>query len=171
MGADRADFRSLLADHEVTAFAALPHDFFALFEDSLHFDVVEKLEVAFFVGLFNGAHGAELLGEFGETFLFGGFGEAFVHVRPFVIFAFGGGLEVGGRVAETFEVLEPDLGVLTLVHGRFHEEFGDLLITFLAGDAGKVVVLVAGLGFTGKSGPEVLFGLGSCKLVCHGMAL
>ena len=119
------------------------------------------------MGLFNGADRTELRGEFGEAFLFGGLGEAFVHVRPFEVFAFGGGLEVGGRVADAFKVLEPDLGVLTFVHGRFHEELGDLLIAFLAGNAGKVVVLVAGLGFAGKSGPEVLFGLGSSKLVRH----
>ena len=48
MGADRADFRSLLADDKMATFSALPHDFLALFENLLGFDVVEKLQIAFF---------------------------------------------------------------------------------------------------------------------------
>ena len=67
MCANGAHFRSRLADHQVTAFAALPHHFFALFEDLLHLNVVEKLQEAFFMRLFDGADGAELCCEFGKA--------------------------------------------------------------------------------------------------------
>ena len=68
VAADRADFRSLRADDEVTADAAFPHAFAGLFEDLLHFNVLQKLEIAFFVGLFDGGDSAELGGEFREAF-------------------------------------------------------------------------------------------------------
>ena len=62
MGAHRADVRRLLPERKVTAFAALPHDFVGLFKEGLYFDVLQKLEIAFFVSLFDGAHGTELRG-------------------------------------------------------------------------------------------------------------
>ena len=77
MVADRAHFGGFLSHDEVTAFTALPHHFFALFEHLLHFDVVQKLEEPFFVCLFDGSHAAELEGEFGEPFFFGVTGELF----------------------------------------------------------------------------------------------
>lgn len=66
MRADGADFRSARADNEVAALPALPHNDFALLEDFLHFDVVQELEITFFVVLFDGADTAELSGEFGK---------------------------------------------------------------------------------------------------------
>ena len=101
--ADGADFRGLRADDEVAADAAFPHAFAGLFEDLLHLNVLEELEVAFLVGAFDGADGAELGGEFGKAFLFGVLGELDVHVGPFVVFAFSGGLEVGGRGLDAAE--------------------------------------------------------------------
>ena len=64
-------------------------------------------------------------------------------------------------------MLEPDLGMLAFVGSRFVKKLGDLLVAFLAGNAGKIVVLVASLRLTGKRSPEVLFGLGACKLIGH----
>lgn len=57
VAADGADFRSLRADDEVAADAAFPHAFAGLLEDLLHFDVLEELEVALFMGAFDGADG------------------------------------------------------------------------------------------------------------------
>ena len=151
----------------MTAFATLPHHFFALFEDLLHFNVVEQLQEAFFVSLFDGAHSTELRGEFCKAFGLGRLCKTFVHVRPFVVFTAGGSLQIFGRVADALQVLEPDLGVLAFVGSRFVKKLGDLLIAFLAGNTGKVVVLVASLRLTGKRSPEVLFGLGACKLLGH----
>ena len=136
--ADGADFRGLRADDEVAADAAFPHAFAGLFEDLLHLDVLEELEVAFLVGAFDGADGAELGGEFGEAFLFGVLGELDVHVGPFVVFAFSGGLEVGGRGLDAAEGGEPQAGVFLFVAGRRQEDFGELLIAFALGDFGEV---------------------------------
>lgn len=167
MSADRADLGSRLAHAEVAAFTALPHHDFTLGKDLLHFDVLQKLQEALFVSLLDGADGAELSGELCKAFLFGSLGKAFVHVRPFIVFTGSGCLEVLGRVADAVEVLEPDLGMLALVVCGLFEDLGDLLKTFLAGNAGKVGILVAGLGFAGKSGPEVLFGLRTGKFRRH----
>ena len=87
----------------MTADAAFPHAFTGLFEDLLHFDVLEELEIALFMSLFDGADGAELGGEFREAFFFSFLGELDVHVGPFVVFAFSGGLEVGGRGLDAAE--------------------------------------------------------------------
>ena len=116
--------------------------------------------VAFLVGTFDGADGAELGGEFGEAFLFGVLGELDVHVGPFVVFAFSGGLEVGGRGLDAAEGGEPQAGVFLFVAGRRQEDFGELLVAFTLGDFGEVRVLVAGLAFR-EGGLEVLFGLGA----------
>lgn len=70
MCANGAHLGSRLTDHQVTAFAALPHHFFALFEDLLHLNVVEKLQEAFFMRLFDGSDGTELCREFGKAFGF-----------------------------------------------------------------------------------------------------
>ena len=67
----------------------------------------------------------------------------------------GGGGEVGGGVADAAEVLEPKLGVLFFIQGRFLEEGGDLLVAVLLGAGGEVVVFVAGLGFAGEGEGEV----------------
>ena len=159
--ADGADFRGLRADDEVAADAAFPHAFAGLFEDLLHLNVLEELEVAFLVGAFDGADGAELGGEFGKAFLFGVLGELDVHVGPFVVFAFSGGLEVGGRGLDAAEGGEPQAGVFLFVAGRRQEDFGELLVAFTLGDFGEVRVLVAGLAFACEGGLEVLFGLGA----------
>ena len=145
----------------MAADAAFPHAFAGLFEDLLHLNVLEELEVAFLVGAFDGADGAELGGEFGEAFLFGVLGELDVHVGPFVVFAFSGGLEVGGRGLDAAEGGEPQAGVFLFVAGRRQEDFGELLVAFTLGDFGEVRVLVAGLAFACEGGLEVLFGLGA----------
>ena len=45
----------------MTTFTALPHDLFAFFEDALHFNIVEKLEEAFFMSLFNSSDSTKSL--------------------------------------------------------------------------------------------------------------
>ena len=167
MGADWADFRGLRAYDDVSAVAAFPDLDFALFEDFCCFDVLEECTVAFFMRFFDGGDHAELLGEGGEAFGFGGLGEAFVHVRPFVVFTVCGSLQVLCGVADAFEFLEPHLGVFLFVVGGFQEQCGDLFKAVFFGAACEVGVLVACLGFAGECGLQVLFGLSASVFVCH----
>ena len=152
----------------MTADAAFPHAFAGLFKDLLHFDVLQKLEVAGFVGAFDVADQAELRGDFRKAFGFGFFRKSLVHVGPFVVFAFRGGLEVGGRTLDAAQRVEPEAGVFLFVAGRRQEDFGELFVAFAAGHFGEVRVLVAGLAFTGEGGLEVGFGLRAGELVAAG---
>ena len=145
MGADGADFGGLGAYDDVSAVAAFPDLDFALFEHLCGFHVLEEGAVAFFVHLFDCGDFAELGGERGKAFFFGGLGEAFVHVRPFIVFTVGGCLQVLGGVADAFEFLEPQLCVFFFVVGCFLEQGCDLFEAVLLGAAGEVGVLVAGL--------------------------
>ena len=123
------DVGSLHADHDVAADAAFPHRHFALFEDLLHLNVVQELAVALFMGLFDRANHAELRGDFGKAFFLGFLGEAVVHIGPLVVFTFGGGLQVGGRIADAAEQVEPQAGVFLFIVGlRFAGKgFGQVL--------------------------------------------
>ena len=67
MGADRADFRSLRADDDVPAVAALPDFDFALFEDLLGFHILQEGAVTLFMVLLDGRNTAELLRQLGEA--------------------------------------------------------------------------------------------------------
>ena len=49
MSTNGTSFGSFLADYEMTAVTAFPHDFFALFKDFLHFYIAEKFAIALFV--------------------------------------------------------------------------------------------------------------------------
>ena len=62
------------------------------------------------------------------------------------------------------EQLEPDLSMLFLVAGGLLEDVGDLVVAFLLGGGSIVGILVAGLGFTGKSGHQIGFGLGTFQI-------
>lgn len=151
IAADRADFRCLRANDEVAANAAFPHAFASLFKDLLHFDVLEKLEVAFFVGAFDSANSTELGGEFREAFFFGVLSELDIHVGPFVVFAFSGGLEVCSGTIDAAERSEPEASVFLFVASRAQEDFSELFIAFALGDFSKVRVLVTSLAFTSES--------------------
>ena len=57
--------------------------------------------------------------------------------------------------------------MLFFVVRGFQKQGGNLLIAFFLGNGGEVGVLVACLGFAGKSGFQILFRLGTCVLA-HG---
>ena len=94
MSADRAFKRGVLANHDVTAVAAFPNREIAADEDNARFDVIKKLPIAFLVSLLDLGDHLELVRDFVEAFLAGGFGKAFVHIGPLIVLAISGGFEV-----------------------------------------------------------------------------
>ena len=146
MVAYRADFGSLGAHNDMSAVAALPHLHLALGEDLLRLHIVQQCAVTLLVVLFDGGHATELGGQLMETLRLGGFGEAFVHVGPLVVFTVSGGCEVLGGAADAVQLLEPQLGMLLLVFGGLQEKGGNLLKTLLLGLGGEVGVLVPAYG-------------------------
>ena len=162
MVAGRADLRRLLADHDMPAVAALPHLDLALGKDLRHLHIVQQGAVALLMVLFDGGDQTETLGQLVEALLVGGFGEAVVHIRPLVVLALSGGEKVFGGVTNAVQLLEPKLSVFLLVVSGFEEQRRDLLVAFLLGLGGKIGVLVACLGLTGKGGHQVFFGLSPC---------
>ena len=118
------------------------------------------------MGLFDSADFAEELGEVGETFLFGFFGEAGVHIGIFVVFAVGGELEVGGGVVDFVGVegFVPEFGVFFFVGASLGEEFGYLLIAVFFGLGRVVFVFDASLGFASEGFAQVFFGFGTFEV-------
>ena len=62
------------------------------------------------------------------------------------------------------QILKPQFGVLGLVAGRLGKDVRDLNVAVLLGLGGIVAILGVCLGLTGKSGLEVLLGLGALKI-------
>lgn len=122
MIARRAHIRSLGAHDDVTAVAAFPDFYLALFEDLHGFHIGQQLAVAFLVMLFNGGNQAEFCGQLRESLFFRGLGKAVVHVGPLVIFALGGVQQVLGGIADALELLEPHLGMLFFIFGSLEEQ-------------------------------------------------
>ena len=148
---------------DVAAVAALPHILVAALEDHALFQVLQQLQVALLVLLLNLAHALEQEGQLGKALLLGGLGHLLIHLGPLFVLAGGGGLQVGGGVADAAQLLEPQLRVLLLVAGGFGEDCGDLLEALLLGLAGKIGVLVAGHALTGKCFPEIGFRLAALQ--------
>ena len=165
MVADGAHVRRGGADDDVAAVGALPDAVAVAGEDEAAFDVGEEFAVALFVFLFDGAHHAELGGDFGEAFGIGLGGHAVVHVGPFEVLAVGRVLQVLGRGGDAaVQVLEPDFSVFFLVGGGLFEDLGDLDVAVFLGLGGVEGVLVTGHGLPGECFQEVLFGLGSFQV-------
>jgi len=112
--------------------------------------------------LFNSSDQTETLRQLMKAFLIGGFGKAVVHIRPLVVLALSGGEKIFGGVADTVQLLEPELCVLFFILCGLEKQRRDLLIAFLLGFGGKVGILVASLGLTGKGRHQAFFGLSTC---------
>jgi len=98
-----------------------------------------------------------------KALLLGLLGHGGIHVGPLVVLTLGGSLQVLRSGADAAQQLEPDLSVLLLVGSGLLKDLGDLHIAVLLRLGGKVGVLVAGLGLSGKSGPQVLLGLATLQ--------
>ena len=171
MSADRADLRGLLALDDRAAIAALPAVWPDANPDFASFDVLGELAVALFVVLLDLRDLGEEEGETVKTLGLRLLGEALVHVSPFLVLAGGGRKEIGGRIADATELLEPHLGVLLLVERGLLEDRRDLLVAVLLRAGGEVVVLVARLRLARKGRHQVLFRFASFKFHDDGIAL
>ena len=85
-----ADLRSGGAHNDMTAVAALPYLYFALFKDLGGLHIAQQGTVAFLMALFDGSYQTELGSQFREALCFGGSGKAVVHIGPLVVFPFSG---------------------------------------------------------------------------------
>ena len=119
--------------------------------------------------LFDLAHLFKQEGDLVEALFLRLFGEAGVHIRPFVVLARGGVDEVlfRGRNVAAVQQLEPDLGVFLFVVGGLFEQRGDLHEAVLFGLARIVGVLVARLRFAGERRLQVGFRLGAFEFLVH----
>ena len=90
MVADRADLRSLLSDHDMTAVGALPDGVLVTGENHRILNLTQQLAVTLLMGLLNGADFGEEVGDLIKAFLLGGLGEAVIHVCPFEILTISG---------------------------------------------------------------------------------
>ena len=156
-----ADLRGGGAHHDVAAVAALPDLHLALFKDLGGLDIVQQSAVTLFVALLDGSNQTEFGSKIGEALRFGGFGKALIHIGPLVIFALGGMQQVLRGIFSSMQLLIPHSGVGLLVFRGFEEDFRHLFIALVLCDRGKIGILVARLGLSGKGGFQILLGLGA----------
>ena len=170
MGARRTETGGFTAGVEITAVAALPHDGVCAVKNGFVFNVLQEFAVTLFVMTFGNADRVENFGDRRETFTSCDLCEAGIEPVVFIIFAIGGGGEIGGGVADdtggkvgtdrdgaTFKKFEKAFGVFFFLIGGFSEDRRDLHKTLPARLGGKIGVAVAGLRFSGKTLQQVLF--------------
>ena len=171
MGADRADLRSLGANHDVTAVAALPDLNLALLKDLLGLHVVQQGAVSLLMGLLNGSNASELGRKSRKALFLGLLGHTVIHIGPLEVLALSSMEKVLSGIAQLAQLLEPKLSVLLLVLGSLQEQLSDLLKAGLLCHGSKVGVLISCLGLACKGLPQVLFCLGSFIFVSHNCIL
>ena len=109
--------RRFCAYDKMSAVAAFPNLYLALFKDCRGFNIVEKRAVSLLVALFDSRYKSELLGKGGKALFLGVLCEALVHICPLVVLALCGVKKIFGGVADALKLLKPKLCVLLLVLG------------------------------------------------------
>ena len=115
MSAYRACRRCFRTDDDVSAVAADPYAVAVAREYDAFFDILKQAAVAFLVVTFDGGNRAETIGDSGEAFFVRFGSHAVVHIRPFVVFAFCGCLQIFRSIANAGKLLEPEFCVLFLI--------------------------------------------------------
>ena len=162
MIAGGTDLGGLCADSDVAAVAAFPDLDFALFEHLRCLQIVQQCAVALFVVLFDLRDEAEALCQLREALFLGSLGKVLIHIRPFVVFACGGSGQIGLRVADAGQLLEPELCVLLLVLRCFQKQRRHLLVALFFRDGREEGVLVPCLRFARKGRAQICFGFRAC---------
>ena len=107
---------------------------------------------------------AELRCELLKALFFRRLGELDIHVVPLVVLALCRVEEVGRRVSDAVQLLEPHLCMRILVRCGLLKESADLLKTFLLRRGSEVQILGSRHRLAGISLLQVLLGLGACVL-------
>ena len=151
---------------QVPAVQALPHLHALALKHLARLDALDELVVALLVGLLDGGDTTELCGNLGKALFLGGLGELVVHRGPLVVLTRGGIAQIVQGIGDgaIVQILKPQFGVLGLVASRLGKDVRDLNVAVLLGLGGIVAILGVCLGLTGKSGLEVLLGLGILKI-------
>ena len=161
MGADRADLRSLGANHDETAVAALTDLNLALLKDLLVLHVVQQVALSLLMGLLDGSNASKLGRKSRKALFLGLLGHTVIHIGPLEVLALSSMEKVLSGIAQLAQLLEPELSVLLLVLGGLQEQLSDLLKAGLRCHGCEVGVLVSCLGLARKSLPQVFLGLGA----------
>ena len=151
---------------QVPAVQALPYLHALALKHLARLNALDKLVVALLVSLLDSTDAAELCGNLGKALLLGGLGKLVVHRGPLVVLARSGITQVVQGVGNgaVVQILKPQLGVLGLVACGLGKDIRDLNVAVLFGLRCVVAILGVRLGLTGKSGLEVLLGLGVLKI-------
>ena len=131
MVANGALLGSLCAENEMSAVAAFPHNYSALFEYSLSFYVGKKRTVSLLVSLFNSRYTAELCCKLVEALCLCVLCKLIVHIGPLIVLTLCFVEKVFCGVTELAKSLEPKLCVLLLVFCCLEEYSSYLLISCL----------------------------------------
>lgn len=125
----RAYLRGTYSDCYMSAVAAFPYFYFAFGENLGGFHIAKQCAITLFVVLFNCGYEAEFCRKSGKALLLGGFGKAFVHIRPFIVFTVCGVSKVFRGIAYTAKFLESKLCMLLFIVCCFEKESGNLFET------------------------------------------
>ena len=116
---------------DVAAVAALPDHLSIPGEHQSALHIGQQLAVALLVLLFDLGDLLKQEGDVVEALLPGLLGHGGIHIRPLIVLALGGGLQILRRGPDAVQQLEPDLGVLLLIGGGLLKDLGDLDIAVL----------------------------------------
>jgi hypothetical protein len=135
MLANRTKLRSLLADNDMAAIAALPDHVLIARENDTLLDIAQELTVTLLMSLLDSADLLEKESDLVESLFLGHLGKLGIHVSPLEVLAIGCILEIslGIRNSAIMQKLEPDLGMLLLIIGSLLKEFTNLDISVLLG--------------------------------------
>ena len=135
-----AKLGSLRTNYDMSAVAALPDLYAALFKYGLRLYVIEKCAVSLLVRLLDSRNAAHLLSKVVEALLVSLARHSVVHIRPLVVLALCCGDEVFCRRSKSAESLEPKLCVLLFVFCGLKEKLCYLLVARLLCNRCKIRV-------------------------------
>ena len=158
MLADRAKLRSLLADDDMAAIAALPDHVLIAREYDTLLDVAKKLAITLLVSLLDSADLLEKESNLVESLFLGYLCKLGIHVCPFIVLTGSSvsKINLGIRDGAVMKKLEPNLGVLLLVGSSLLEKLANLYITVLLSFGSIVEIFGVSLRFACKCSLEVL---------------
>ena len=117
MSADRADFRSILSDMNMTAVGADPDPVAVTGEHNALFDIRYQFAVTLFMLLLDLTDGIKKIGKTGKSLFLGNLCKLRIHISPLIVLAGGSILQIfdGAGDFSVMKLLEPDLGMFNII--------------------------------------------------------